>query len=135
MLNTYALTAQLAEKANCTKEETEYFISFFKSAEFQAGDFLIKPGFVAKSRIHILQGVVKSYIPDEKMKENIINLAVANEWVNNFESYLQQKPCTFFVAAVERSEILLLDYMDEQKLKIASNKFEMAADVSEPPVF
>lgn len=124
MTNFSPLIGHLNKRVQFSSEEAVHFTSSFKPVTIKAGDFIIKPGFVTKQRNFILKGLFRSYIIDDKMKQHTIQLAMENEWIQECASYITQTPSNIYIEAMEDSEVLQLDYMDEQKLLAESPRFE-----------
>lgn len=107
-----------------TDEEEDIFISKFKEVRVRKRQFIIQPDFTAKRRYFIVNGAFRAYIICFEGKEHTINIAIDNDWITDYNSYIFQEPATLFVVATEDSTILQLEYESEKHLKSTNHKFE-----------
>lgn len=105
-------------------EELSEFISAFKLKKIKKRQFLVQPDFIAGHRTFVLNGAFRSYVVDQETNEHTIQFAIEDWWISDLNSYTYQKPATMFVAALEDSLVLQIDYAAEQKLKQANHKYE-----------
>jgi CRP-like cAMP-binding protein len=73
------------------------------------GEFLLREGEVAKFGAFVARGILRSYVIDNKGKEHIIQFAPENWWISDKAGLTDGSPSTFFIDAIEDSEILLID--------------------------
>ncbi|OOQ61629.1 Crp/Fnr family transcriptional regulator [Mucilaginibacter pedocola] len=107
------------------QSETDEFISHLKIVRIKRKQQIVQPDFVCKYRTYVVSGALKAYIIDpEDGQEHVIGLAIDDWWISDFSSYINQKPATFFVEAVEDSIIIQLSFENEQKLYDQIPKFE-----------
>lgn len=118
------LIDHLQKKVLLSEEEVKEFISYFKLTKVKKRQFIIQPEFVAKYRNYVLQGSFMGYVVADEGQEHIIQLAVEDWWISDYNSYIFQQPATMFVMALEDSIILQLDYASEQQLKSLNHKYE-----------
>jgi CRP-like cAMP-binding protein len=114
----------ITKKVGVSPEEAELFVSFFKLTKVKKRQFIIQPDFVAKYRNFVLQGALMGYVVADEGQDHIIQLAIEDWWISDYNSYIFQQPATMFVTALEDSVILQLEYADEQKLKAMNHKYE-----------
>ncbi len=107
-----------------TAEEIAVFTAAFKPIKAKKRQFLVQPNFVAKHRYFVLNGAVKAYVVGEDGQEHIIQLAIEEWWISDYNSYMFQQPASMFVMAVEDSVLLQISFEDELQLKAANYKFE-----------
>jgi CRP-like cAMP-binding protein len=79
---------------------------------------------VNKSRTYIVKGTFRGYVVDSEGQEHTISFAMDDWWVSDFESYINQKPATMFVVALEDSLVYQIERADEEKLNAAHHKIE-----------
>lgn len=118
------LIAYVNKKVPLTEEESREFVSFFKLTRVKKRQFIIQPDFVAKYRNYVLKGAFTGYVVGDEGQEHIIQLAMEDWWISDYNSYIFQQPATMFVMAQEDSLILQLDYHSEQQLKQMNHKYE-----------
>lgn len=118
------LIDHIQKKVSLSEEEAQEFISCFKLTKVKKRQFIIQPDFVAKHRNYVLQGAFMGYVVADAGQEHIIQLAIEDWWISDYNSYIFQQPATMFVMALEDSVILQLDFASEQKLKSMNHKYE-----------
>jgi CRP-like cAMP-binding protein len=124
MSPTELLAAHVQQKLALSPDELAELLAQFKPRLLKKKQLLIQPGFVATSRSFVAQGALHAYLVDAAGRERTIQLAIDDWWITDYNSYTYQQPATMFVAALEDSRVLQLDYAAEQRLKAASHRFE-----------
>jgi CRP-like cAMP-binding protein len=107
-----------------TEEEACILSSYFKEAKIKKKQFIVQPGFTAKTRNFIAKGAIRAYVIGEKGEEHTILLGIENWWINDYDSYIHQQPASMFVVALEDSIILQLPFEKEQELKKSNHNYE-----------
>jgi len=95
----------------------------------QKGEFMQREGDTVKYGAFIAKGFLRSYVIDNKGKEHIIQFAPENWWISDKAGVAQQATATFFIDAIENSEIFLIDYDSHtacmQKIPAYAATFQM----------
>jgi CRP-like cAMP-binding protein len=92
-----------------TSEDIALIRSVFIPKTLQKGEFLLREGELARYGAFVCKGLLRSYIIDNKGKEHIVMFAPENWWISNKGGAAEVSPSTFFIDAIEDSELLLLD--------------------------
>jgi CRP-like cAMP-binding protein len=74
------------------------------------GDFMQREGDVVKYGAFVAKGFLRSYIIDNKGKEHIVQFAPENWWISDKAGMSTDTKATFFIDAIEDSEIFLMDH-------------------------
>lgn len=93
---------------------------FSKSKTFSKGEFLLRPGEIARYGFFVKKGCLKSYVIDNSGKERIIQFAPENWLVSDMDSITNKVPSVVFVEAIEETEVSYInnaEYEDFQKLE------------------
>jgi CRP/FNR family transcriptional regulator, anaerobic regulatory protein len=101
-----------------TDEQFDFIKAHFTSRKVKKSEFLIRAGEVATYGMFIAAGCLRTYTIDDKGKEHILQFSIENWWVGDLDSYLAGVPATYFVDAIEDSELLLYDYPGFQKILV-----------------
>ena len=72
-------------------------------------EFLVRQGEVARYGAFVTKGILRSYVIDNKGKEHIIQFAPENWWISDKNGMSEGLPSTFFIDAVEDSDLILID--------------------------
>jgi CRP-like cAMP-binding protein len=74
------------------------------------GDFMQREGDTVKYGAFIAKGFLRSYVIDNKGREHIIQFAPENWWISDKAGISQEAKATFFIDAIEDSEMFLMDF-------------------------
>ncbi len=124
MDNKQTIIAYVRKVVLLTDEEAADFAAAFKEMRVKKRQFIIQPGFTAKSRYFVLKGSLRAYVVADEGQDHTIQLAIENWWISDYNSYIFQQPASMFVVAMEDSLLLQLPYEQESRLKEANHKFE-----------
>ncbi|CAM4221133.1 Cyclic nucleotide-binding domain-containing protein [Pedobacter westerhofensis] len=102
-----ALYTYLNEKIDLSTEDTELIGASVSLRKLRRNQYLLQEGDVCQFVAFVSKGCLRTYRVDPKGKEHIIYFAVENWWAGDRESYLNEKPSSFYVDAVEASEVIM----------------------------
>lgn len=105
-------------------EDKQALVTAFKPTQIRKRQFLTQPGYTARYRNFVVKGAFKGYVVDESGTEQIIQFAIEDWWISDYNSFIFQQPATMFVEALEDSFVLQLDHHTESKLKQESHRLE-----------
>lgn len=97
------------------EEETE-ILDFFRSKSLSRKEIVIEYNTRCKSHLFVLQGCLRMFFVNDKGIEQTIQFAIENWWLTDYSAFDHQYRTEFVVQAVEPSEILLIDFEDQEKL-------------------
>src|SRR5580698_6252787 len=107
-----------------TEEEKNAFATCFKEVRAVKRQFLVQPGFTARSRYFVIKGALRAYVVGDEGQDHTIQLAIDEWWISDYNSYIFQQPASMFVVALEDSILLQINFEDEKMLKASNYKFE-----------
>lgn len=107
-----------------TDEEKNAFAACFKEVRVVKRQFLVQPGFTARSRYFVIKGALRAYVVGDEGQDHTIQLAIDEWWISDYNSYIFQQPASMFVVALEDSILLQINFEDETLLKASNYKFE-----------
>ena len=73
------------------------------------GEFMLREGETARYGAFVASGFLRSYVIDMKGKEHIIQFAPENWWISDKSGMTEGAKATFFIDAIEDSELLLME--------------------------
>lgn len=123
------LRAFFERSVSITDEQFEFIKTQFIPKKVRKSEFLLREGEVAKYGIFVASGSLRTYTIDNKGKEHIIQFSLENWWTGDMESAMTGSPSSYFIDAIEDSEVLLFDNTSLQK--VFSHIPEMAAQYQE----
>lgn len=77
--------------------------------KLKKGEFFLREGEVAGVGAFVAKGFLRSYIIDSKGKEHIVQFAPENWWISDKSGITPDATASFFIDAVEDSEVLVTD--------------------------
>src|SRR5262245_44570687 len=103
------LRAYLAARASFTDQDFSLVRAAFHDRHLPAGEFLQRAGDVARHATFVAIGCLRNYVIDAKGKEHIVQFAPETWWLADATSLNNGTPSTYFIDAIEDSELLLID--------------------------
>ena len=92
-----------------TEKDKDLIKSVVLPRKLRKGEFLVREGEVARYGAFVAQGLLRSYVIDNKGKEHIIQFAPENWWISDKTGMSEGAPATFHIDAIEDSDLLLTD--------------------------
>ena len=77
---------------------------------------LLIEGKICRYNYFVSQGCLRLFFINEKGAEQTIQFALENWWLADYTSFFAQKPSEFYIQAIEKSEVLALDFLSQEKL-------------------
>jgi CRP-like cAMP-binding protein len=108
--------AYCERSTHMTDEEYAFMQDLFLHKNFKKGEFFLREGEVAKYGAFVVKGCLRSYTVDNKGKEHIVQFAPEDWWIGNNESARTGIPSTYFIDAIEETDVLMLDRNSFQKI-------------------
>jgi CRP-like cAMP-binding protein len=87
-------------------------------------NFLIEPGDLVNSEYYVVSGCLKAYYLDENGDKHIIQFAVEDWWISDFEAFFNKVPAKLYVETIEDSVLLAINREALEILYTRIPKFE-----------
>jgi CRP/FNR family transcriptional regulator, anaerobic regulatory protein len=110
------LQAYLVARATFSPEELAFITTVFVPRRLAAGEFLQRGGEVARHAAFVAHGCLRSFVIDPKGKEHVVQFAPEEWWLADAISLNTGTPSQYFFAAIEDSELLLIDAPGHQQI-------------------
>jgi CRP-like cAMP-binding protein len=110
------LRRYLEGRAFFTDRELRVVEAAFVPAALRAGEFLQRAGEIARHAAFVTRGCLRSFVVDSNGKEHIVQFAPETWWLADSTSLNSGAPSSFFVDAIEDSELLLIDGPSHQAI-------------------
>jgi CRP-like cAMP-binding protein len=110
------LEAYLLARAAFSAGELAFMQTVFVPRTLAAGDFLQRGGDVARHAAFVARGCLRSFVIDAKGKEHVVQFAPEHWWLADAISLNTGTPSQYFYAAIEDSDVLLIDAPGQQQL-------------------
>ncbi|TDQ31110.1 Crp/Fnr family transcriptional regulator [Zeaxanthinibacter enoshimensis] len=119
-----AILAHVNNYISLTQEEEEFFTSLLTTVEINKKTWLVRPGARIEHEYFVVNGCLKAYYLDESGDKHIIQFAIENWWVGDFDAFYNKVDSRLYIEALEDSTLLAISYDDLQQLFERVPKFE-----------
>ncbi|KJD34757.1 Crp/Fnr family transcriptional regulator [Tamlana nanhaiensis] len=119
-----ALKNHIEKIVSLTDEEFKYVLSFFTKKKLQKHQFLIASGAPVQTDHFVLKGLLKATYTNDEGKQHILQFAMEDWWVTDYQAYFLQTNATLNIDCLENSEVLCLTLENREKLCRELQKIE-----------
>jgi CRP-like cAMP-binding protein len=110
------LCAYLRARATFTDDDVSFMRTVFVPRRLAAGEYLQRGGDLARHAAFVARGCLRSFVIDAKGKEHVVQFAPEEWWLADAISLNSGTPSQYFFAAIEDSDVLLIDVQGQQQL-------------------
>jgi CRP-like cAMP-binding protein len=107
-----------------TDQEFDYILSHFTTKKLKKHQFLIQEGDNVTNDYFVVKGLLKAYHVDKEGKEYIMQFAMEDWWVTDYQAYFSQTKATLNIDCIEEVEILCLSLHNRDKICTDLHKIE-----------
>ena len=119
-----SITKHIHNHVKPTAVDMQLFYAALNEISVAKGQFLLKPGTTVKHEYFVVKGCLKGYYIDEKGSRHIIQFAVENWWIGDFDAFYNQVPSRLYIEAIEDSQLLSINYDSLQNIYNKAPIFE-----------
>lgn len=119
-----AILNHIAKDIELTEREQQEFCSILSEIKLVKKDVLINPGDFVAHEYFVVKGCLKSYYQDEKGNKHIMQFAIEDWWISDFEAFFNQTPAQLYVEAIEDSILFGIENNALEELYKRIPKFE-----------
>ncbi len=94
----------------------EPILSFFKKTNLRKKDYLLKANQTSTSLYFVSKGCLRMYFIRENGDEKTTYFALEHWWIADFLSFTLNQPSSFYIQAVEKSEVYELAKDNQERL-------------------
>ena len=120
------MRSYLQARAPFTDADFAIVRSAFGWKQLAAGEFLQRAGEVTRHAAFVARGCLRNFVIDARGKEHIVQFAPETWWLADSKSLTNGTPTTYFIDAIEDSEVLLIDGPSHQRLLADVEPFGIA---------
>lgn len=91
-------------------------LPYFGSKTLNKKEVLMESGKKCSTNYFVCSGCLHMYFINDKGVENTVQFGIENWWITDNLAFLNQQPTDFHIQAVEKSEILFIDYKNQEEL-------------------
>ncbi|WP_295123881.1 Crp/Fnr family transcriptional regulator [uncultured Chitinophaga sp.] len=118
------LRQHIEEIVSLTDEEFEQIFAYFSSYQLKKHQFLVQEGQDVHHEYFVVNGLLKSVFTNEEGKEHIVQFAMENWWITDYQAYFKRGKATLNIDCIEPVQLLGLSHENKQKLCASSHKME-----------
>ncbi|MBW2960741.1 Crp/Fnr family transcriptional regulator [Mesonia aestuariivivens] len=104
-----AILQHVLEIIDLSPKEQDEFLSVLKEKKVSKKSMLIKPGELVNEEFYVLKGCLVAYYLDELGNKHIIQFAVEDWWISDFESFFNDEPAKLYIEALEDCSLLAIN--------------------------
>ena len=119
-----SITKHIQNHIKPTVADMQLFYAALNEISVAKGQFLLKPGTTVKHEYFVVKGCLKGYYIDEMGSRHIIQFAVENWWIGDFDAFYNQVPSRLYIEAIEDSQLLSINYDSLQNIYNKAPIFE-----------
>ena len=107
-----------------TDQEFEYILSHFTPKKLKKHQFLIQENDVVSNDYFVVKGLLKAYHVNKDGKEHIMQFAMEDWWITDYQAYFSQTKATLNIDCIEEVELLCLSLQNRDKICSELHKIE-----------
>lgn len=96
----------LKKVISLSESEEQEFTSILEEVRVSKKNFIIEPGDLVNSEYYVVSGCLEAYYLDESGDKHIIQFAVEDWWISDFEAFFNKLPAKLYVETIEDSVLL-----------------------------
>ena len=104
--------------------EFEYILSHFTTKKLKKHQFLIQEGNTVPNDFFVIKGLLKASFTNDQGKEHILQFAMEDWWVCDYQAHFNQTSATLNVDCLEDVEVLCLSLSNREKICADLHKIE-----------
>jgi CRP-like cAMP-binding protein len=118
----------LKEKGGLTPPELETIGRVATFKRIRKNQYLLEEGDASNFIGFVLKGSFRLFRVGEDGQEHIMRFAIENWWISDFASFMNGKPSTNYIEALEDSELILITKADWENLLETIPNFKRMID-------
>ena len=105
-------------------EEFEYILSHFTTKKLKKHQYLVQENDYVQYDYYVVSGLLKASHFDNDGKEYIMQFAMEDWWVTDYQAYFSAAKSTLNIDCIENTELLCLSLQNRDKLCAEMHKIE-----------
>ena len=110
------LKRHIGEIVSLTDEEFGIVRAHFTSRKLKKHQFLVQEDSEVPNDFWVVKGLLRAYHTDANGKDHIIQFAMEDWWITDFQAYFNKTKATLHVDCLEDTEVLCLSLENRDKL-------------------
>lgn len=110
------LRQQIEKIVPLTDKEFEHILSYFTLKKLKKHQFLVQAGNLVINDHFVIKGLLKSYYINEEGKEHILQFAMEDWWITDYQAFFNQTIAELNIDCIEDTEVLAISAGNREKL-------------------
>jgi len=110
------LQQHIKKYISINEEELSAVLNFFHPLQLKKKQNLLTEGKICRANYFVMKGCLRLFFINDKGVEQTIQFAIENWWIADYTSFEKQEPATFYIQAVEKSEVLALPFINQEEM-------------------
>ncbi len=110
------LIDHVKKQVSTRPEDLLLFSSKLREVAVAKGKFLLQPDTYVKHEYFVVNGCLSAYYLDKKGNKSIVQFAIENWWLGDFDAFYNKVPSKLYIEALEDSTLLAITHDDLQTL-------------------
>lgn len=110
------LTNHIKKFVHFSDEDNNEILKYFTAIKIAKKHNLLTEGKICKYNYFVSKGCLRLFFINDRGVEQTIQFALENWWLSDYTSFTLQKPSEFYIQAVEKSEVLAIDFLAQEQL-------------------
>jgi CRP-like cAMP-binding protein len=111
-----SLQTHITKFISLTDEDFHDLLSYCQTIKLKKKQNLLEAGKICRSNYFVLNGCLRMFFINNKAVEQTTHFALENWWVADYQSFSTQTASTFYIQAIESTEVLAIDYSSQEKM-------------------
>jgi cAMP-binding proteins - catabolite gene activator and regulatory subunit of cAMP-dependent protein kinases len=90
--------------------EIQAVIRFIRPVNLKKKEYLLQAGQVCRGLYFVEKGCLRMFFINDKSAEQITQFALDGWWMADYFSFMDNKSSEYFIQAIEKSEVLAIDF-------------------------
>ena len=110
------LTQHLRKYTEVPEKEVQPILSYFRAVTVAKKVSLLEAGQVCQHHYFVGKGCLRMFFINEKGNEQTLQFAIESWWLTDHQSFSTQQETDFCIQAVERCELLTIDFNAQEHM-------------------
>jgi CRP-like cAMP-binding protein len=107
-----------------TDAEFDFILSHFTRKTLKKHQFLVQERDAVPNDFFVEKGLAKACFVADDGKEHILQFALEDWWITDYQAYFSQTPATLFIDCLEPTDVLCLSLHNRDKICAELHKIE-----------
>ncbi|MBL0740932.1 Crp/Fnr family transcriptional regulator [Chryseolinea lacunae] len=116
--------AHIEKIVSLTDDEFDIVMEHFVHKKLKRHQYAVQQGEFVDHEYFVVKGLLKSFFANADGKEHIIQFALEDWWISDYQAFVNQARATFNIDCLEESDLLSLSFGNKKKLCDKVHKME-----------